>query len=568
MRRMLFVCVMCWLLIVGGAGNPRAMAQDTDCADLPPTRLDGARYGRVLPGPVNNLRAEPSTSADLVSTLQSGEFFIVIDEDATCADGHVWRKVQTFAKRHLESMVGWTVETIEDDYALEPLTETQSEFITLYTPSSITVGAGELVPAEIYRPDGQALPPFYEVPLTIAGQTRGGTVRVFDDLTVLGYPTWLGHRGNMFSLLSTLLHYPETFESYLATSDNQMPRWEIGRGETQLLWARLLAIETEGGTSGVRFITQYSASIEPTAITRDSLIYHFIGADALGVFSFSMPLTVQMLPATAAEDAAFQAVGTDPEAYATYLAQVKQTLENSDVLTDAGLELQLSTYDDMVRLWVAGERAQLLLSNLPPSDLPADHPATLLPTTGCTTQLAQGYYYTVRSGTPALALRNPTDAPTDFVWQARRDQAVYTVDGPFCVADNTYWLMVNADGQMGYLAETRDNGGSVFTDYSGNGPYPDISERYDYLSRTVCRLYTPDGSVRVYADPNADGRGFALFAAARYYAAGLVRNAAGDWWYLPRGASVPLGDEREMVLQSSVWVNAADVIASDGEGAP
>jgi hypothetical protein len=553
MRRIVLLLVMCGILGVVAADKQRLFAQEGDCAALPPTRLDDVRYGRVLPGAPNNLRAKPSTSAERVGTIAGGQFFTAGDQAAVCAEGHVWRKITTLADGLTETITAWTVETVDDAYTIEPLIETQTEYMTVHTPPSITVGTPALVPAEVYRPDGLALPPTYEMSLTIEGQTRGGTLRLFNSNTVWRYPTWTTQNEQMNSLLTTLLYYPENFDRLVQSYDNRMPYWEIGRGQTQLLWARVQAFE--GGNGGVRFITQYSESDEPTAITRDSLIYHFIGGDELGMFSFSMPLTVAALPASAAEDRAFQAVGTDAAAYAAYLAQVKQTLEG---LTDPVLALQLYTYDTMRSIWQKTGRTPWVS----PDSVAADHPVTVLPTSGCATLLQAYNDYEIDGGAPALALRTITDAPTDFVWQVDRGEAVTPIAGPFCVADNTYWLMVNTDQQMGFVSEFRDNGGSIFAAYSGSGLYPYVDARYRYHNNTACKLYMPDSSVRVYAEPNADGTGYALLPAAILAAAGLVRNDAGDWWYLPRGVTVILA-EREVELQGSVWVKTSDVYASN-----
>lgn len=65
--------------------------------------------GVVTPGNANNLRAEPSTSAALVGRVLPGEVFRVNMNGITCAEGYLWREIQTQTQR------GWTVEIAVDD---------------------------------------------------------------------------------------------------------------------------------------------------------------------------------------------------------------------------------------------------------------------------------------------------------------------------------------------------------------------------------------------------------------------------------------------------------------------
>jgi uncharacterized protein YgiM (DUF1202 family) len=70
--------------------------------------------GRVLPGEPNNLRSSSSADGELVSQIQPGETFTVI-EGPMCSENMTWWKV-----RYREQYVGWTPEMKGQDYWVEP----------------------------------------------------------------------------------------------------------------------------------------------------------------------------------------------------------------------------------------------------------------------------------------------------------------------------------------------------------------------------------------------------------------------------------------------------------------
>jgi hypothetical protein len=73
--------------------------------DCPPSQFtEWGAIGVVTPGDANNLRAEPSTTAEVIGRVPPGEPFKVMMEAETCAEGFLWREIQTATLR------GWTVE--------------------------------------------------------------------------------------------------------------------------------------------------------------------------------------------------------------------------------------------------------------------------------------------------------------------------------------------------------------------------------------------------------------------------------------------------------------------------
>jgi WD40 repeat protein len=84
------------------------------CPNFLPSRLIIGERGRVVPGPSNNLRAEPDSSTELLREMPGGTEFIVL-EGPICASSLAWWRVD-----YLGTM-GWTAEGIDTTYWLEPL---------------------------------------------------------------------------------------------------------------------------------------------------------------------------------------------------------------------------------------------------------------------------------------------------------------------------------------------------------------------------------------------------------------------------------------------------------------
>lgn len=82
-------------------------------------------YGVVTPGDSNNVRAEPSVNGEVIGQLTSRDAFAVLPDGIVCADGYLWREIETFTQR------GWTVEIPVDGN--EP-------FIVPFVPESHEVG--------------------------------------------------------------------------------------------------------------------------------------------------------------------------------------------------------------------------------------------------------------------------------------------------------------------------------------------------------------------------------------------------------------------------------------------
>lgn len=85
------------------------------CSDAPPSRLILFERGRVSDDDdrVLNVRETPTTESDIVTVLEVGQVFLVVD-GPICADGYVWYEVE-FAESE-----GWVAEGEPDLYYVEP----------------------------------------------------------------------------------------------------------------------------------------------------------------------------------------------------------------------------------------------------------------------------------------------------------------------------------------------------------------------------------------------------------------------------------------------------------------
>lgn len=85
----------------------------TNCAATTP-RLTVGGYGRVLPGLPNVLRDAPAQGGELIGEVPGGATFTVIG-GSQCSGGYTWWQIDYNGQQ------GWTVESINGEYALEPV---------------------------------------------------------------------------------------------------------------------------------------------------------------------------------------------------------------------------------------------------------------------------------------------------------------------------------------------------------------------------------------------------------------------------------------------------------------
>jgi WD40 repeat protein len=157
------ICILLVVLTVLPATGVQSQGRGADCAgpEYLPSRLAGGMYAEVTPGRPNNVRSEPTTSADIVFTIAAGEV-VYVTSAPVCADGYVWWQVGHDGIDQIEDF-GWTAEGVDGEYWLEPVLQpielpTARQPITLENASALQQVAQVeygLVNAVVWSPDGR-----------------------------------------------------------------------------------------------------------------------------------------------------------------------------------------------------------------------------------------------------------------------------------------------------------------------------------------------------------------------------------------------------------------------------
>jgi uncharacterized protein YgiM (DUF1202 family) len=99
--------------------SPSANPVRATCPDAPSSRLIVQERGRSTADTTDpiNLRNGPSTSYNVVTRIETGEFFFVLD-GPSCADGYAWFYVRY--RRGNREYLGWLAEGSFENYFVEP----------------------------------------------------------------------------------------------------------------------------------------------------------------------------------------------------------------------------------------------------------------------------------------------------------------------------------------------------------------------------------------------------------------------------------------------------------------
>lgn len=124
---------LAWLVVATLLWLPAAYRAQEACPAALPTRLIVGEQGRVTPGSNNNVRDLPTRSGTRVGVLSAGAVFDVLD-GPTCADGLAWFRIRA------GSLEGWTVESLEGSYALEPVVPASLDSAATATPTPLKAG--------------------------------------------------------------------------------------------------------------------------------------------------------------------------------------------------------------------------------------------------------------------------------------------------------------------------------------------------------------------------------------------------------------------------------------------
>lgn len=272
-----------------------AQEEKFTCPDTLPPRLTLFESGRVTPGSANTLRVNPTTSAERIGRMTAGTIFSILD-GPVCAEGYVWWRAS------VDGMRGWTVEAVDDSYALEP-----------YPPITLLDGPDieyENVSFSFADTLGSATVRTYAEVLPIPNSPPGRAHPEYLDFRFVDYPTtnaifkpsisvyplneWLDmsqYVGDEYTVLDILLD--STPDDLSDVYIPFLPATNAGR----VLQAQAKYLEFQNGR-GYRFVTAYAQDV--LVLSNDTLIYTYQGVTNDGDYWISaiFPVAASILPDT------------------------------------------------------------------------------------------------------------------------------------------------------------------------------------------------------------------------------------------------------------------------------
>lgn len=140
------------------------------CPGAMPSRLVIGSIGRVIDDAdnrSNRLRSEPGTNFALLTSIPERDTFVVL-EGPVCADGYAWWRV------NYNGIMGWTVESDNTEYWLEPLSADASAGGGGETTCEVTTLQGVNLRAESNTSSAQAGSRAANTVIVVNGQTIDG----------------------------------------------------------------------------------------------------------------------------------------------------------------------------------------------------------------------------------------------------------------------------------------------------------------------------------------------------------------------------------------------------------
>lgn len=318
--------------------------------ECPPSQFsEWGAIGVVTPGDANNLRAEPSVDAEIVGRVPPGEPFRVLYSSIACADGFLWREIQSLTLR------GWTVEIPVDG---------DDPFIIPYEQPE---------PREIGQPqeDGSILVEESGVRFVVPAALNVAQVTVEPEVGLFGDVMSAQPSSAVFSFVFASGHVQQWLEIYpYAVSEVTEAYWDDSPLNTILVEQPVLtdpAIRRSlpqtplagsaalfrgapqyvpfASGNGVRYIT-YFAQTSVIFDSDNSFTYLYRGISADRSFFITAELGVSVPAETIPAPA-----GRDEVSYPRYLAQFEANL---DATPTSAYTPDLAVYDVLLASLVLG----------------------------------------------------------------------------------------------------------------------------------------------------------------------------------------------------------------------
>lgn len=420
-------------------------AQDT-CPDSLPTRLIVGDYARVLPGSANNVRDTPSTSGAKVGEIPGEGVFEVL-EGPVCAEGYTWYRVQ-YEDVNGSALIGWTVETFGDDYAVELYSLGMGSTvgyprITLNIPAELSEPELTLSPTELYAngpwygnaPEWIRLD-FPGTGVMIEIYPREGFQRVFDT------------RGMNSSGTADLLA-SDRAASELTKEELSPLRIPTGTD----LFAQVAYVDFEGGR-GLRYIGFFSQDTTP--VFPDQLTYVFQGyTDEYYIQGFVTQLSTEVIE----EGIEGDVTNNYQAAYEAHITDRTAAL-NAAQSTDFSIDLAvLDALFASMSLEAGQPEPELVLNRIETATDVADPTPTIeVGDCGLVSRLEVGGLARQALGQDSLRVRDAA-AGTATGENAFPGDIMNVQDGPVCAEGRNWWQVRKTDGAWtGWIAEAGDTG--------------------------------------------------------------------------------------------------------------
>ncbi len=536
-----------------------AGAQGTTCPGALASQLIVGAQARVTPGSANNVRSQPSASAERIGRIEAGTVVNVL-QGPTCADNLAWWEVQTTDG----TLTGWTIESFDGSYALLPYEDrddtltipagylaVNSDGVRFLIPEEVAGGmvAGRedgLLPSEVFPGDAWAASPA-AMRFIFAPDASEAS---FDNRIIV-YPARAYMRLNP-NIAEQLLTLQDILAARPTPSDETLAQLNFVGFMAQAFAADGQYIQTDA-VVGVRYLTFFSQEAIP--VVRDAVRYVFYGLTTDGEYFIDAQLRLQVdaLPSSLSEIPSdvwtVQTGVIDPAYYDDLVAQLESLpsdqftprLETLDAII-ASLQISDDTLQDYIAAAdVEGDQRvavpDLAYTACDDSNLPSR--LTLGGAARVVDALVDDYI-------PAVTI--PGGQASGVMGLPYADnEPVRVLHGPVCVGDITWWLLF-AGTSAGWFQEMAPDSvtGDMEYQFEPVEPIPAaLPTPPDLQGQQVadCRLIVSGTSI-AFSSPRIGESAGQLFPGGTYYADALRRRPEGGYlfWRLTPGAPTRGGE--------------------------
>lgn len=437
------------LSLITSVITPSAVHAQEACSDSPVTRLIVGDYARVLPGSANNVRDAASTSGTKVGEIPGDGVFEVL-EGPVCAEGYTWYRVE-YQETDGDILIGWTVETFGDDYAVEFYSLGMGNTvgyprITLDVPADFSEVELTLFPTQV-----DANGPWYgDAPESVRLYFSNTSI-VVDIYPREGFQRVFATRGVDSSATADILASDRPASEL---TEEELSPLLMPTGTD--LFAQVVYVDFEGGR-GLRYIGFFSQDITP--VFPDYFTYVFQGYTDEYYVQASVNVETDLFDENFGGNTAYsyEAFNADPNVYEAYIAEANAVL-NAAQSTDFSIDLAvLDALFASMSLEAGQPEPELVLNQIETATDVADPTPTIeVGECGLISRLEVGGLARQALGQDSLRVRDSA-AGTATGENAFPGDIMNVQDGPVCAEGRNWWQVRKTDGAWtGWIAEAGD----------------------------------------------------------------------------------------------------------------